>query len=85
MLSEYCSFPQVTRARAMFFQRRKRLIVYTERAHFYHRYRIRGIQVRSISDVRGGYCIVFRRVRLTYISGAKSCASSRYAVSQDRH
>jgi U3 small nucleolar RNA-associated protein 25 len=32
----------------MFFQRRKRLMMYTERAHFYHRYRIRGIQVRRI-------------------------------------
>jgi U3 small nucleolar RNA-associated protein 25 len=45
VLSEYSSFPQVTRARALFFQRRRRLMLYTERAHFYHRYRIRGIQV----------------------------------------
>jgi U3 small nucleolar RNA-associated protein 25 len=45
VLSEYCSFSAVTRARALFFQRRVRLMLYTERAHFYHRYRIRGIQV----------------------------------------
>jgi U3 small nucleolar RNA-associated protein 25 len=45
VLSEYSSFPQVTRARAHFFQRQRRLMLYTERAHFYHRYRIRGIQV----------------------------------------
>ncbi|WIA34691.1 hypothetical protein OEZ86_013004 [Tetradesmus obliquus] len=44
VLSEYCSFAAVTRARALFFQRRVRLMLYTERAHFYHRYRIRGIQ-----------------------------------------
>eukprot|EP00879_Flechtneria_rotunda_P029257 GHRR01031570.1.p1 GENE.GHRR01031570.1~~GHRR01031570.1.p1 ORF type:complete len:239 (+),score=70.50 GHRR01031570.1:2-718(+) len=44
VLSEYSSFPQVTRSRAQFFQRKKRLLLYTERAHFYNRYRIRGIQ-----------------------------------------
>jgi U3 small nucleolar RNA-associated protein 25 len=51
VLSEYCSFSAVTRARALFFQRRVRLMLYTERAHFYHRYRIRGIQVRLYSNL----------------------------------
>ena len=37
--------PQVTRARALFAQGRSPLLVYTERAHFYHRYRIRGAKV----------------------------------------
>lgn len=49
VLSEYCSFSAVTRARALFFQRRAKLLLYTERAHFYHRYRIRGIQVSGAS------------------------------------
>lgn len=55
VLSEYSSFPQVTRTRAMFFQRRKRLMLYTERAHFYHRYRIRGIQVSL--ECAAGICL----------------------------
>lgn len=42
---------QVTRARAQFFQRRVRLMLYSERAHFYHRYRIRGIQVGACGCV----------------------------------
>jgi U3 small nucleolar RNA-associated protein 25 len=53
VLSEYSSFPQVTRARAVFFQRRRRLMLYTERAHFYHRYRIRGIQVCCRQQLQG--------------------------------
>jgi U3 small nucleolar RNA-associated protein 25 len=44
-LSEYSEFADVTRARARFYQRHTRLLLYTERAHFYHRYCIRGIQV----------------------------------------
>lgn len=46
MLSEYCSRAEVTRARARFFQRRARLLLYTERAHFYNRFSLRGIRVR---------------------------------------
>lgn len=45
VLCVLCVPLQVTRARAQFFQRRVRLMLYSERAHFYHRYRIRGIQV----------------------------------------
>ena len=39
---------QVTRARALFAQRRVPLLLYTERAHFYHRYTVRGIRVRPL-------------------------------------
>ncbi len=46
VLSEYCSRAEVTRARARFFQRRARLLLYTERAHFYNRFSLRGIRVR---------------------------------------
>ena len=43
-LCEYTSRSATTRARALFSQQRVRLLLYTERAHFYHRYAIRGIQ-----------------------------------------
>ncbi len=45
-ISEYTSGPDVTGARNRFFQRRARVLLYTERSHFYHRHRIRGIRVR---------------------------------------
>jgi len=43
-LCEYTTTADVSRARANFFHGRRRILLYTERAHFYHRYRIRGIQ-----------------------------------------
>ncbi|KAJ0592129.1 putative digestive organ expansion factor, predicted [Helianthus annuus] len=36
--------PDISRARAWFFQGKKKIMLYTERAHFYYRYKIRGIQ-----------------------------------------
>lgn len=33
-----------TRARTLFFQGRRRFLLYTERAHFYHRFRLRGVR-----------------------------------------
>lgn len=45
-LSEYTDAAASTRARALFAQGRRRLLLYTERAHFYFRYRIRGTKVR---------------------------------------
>lgn len=61
MLSEYSPFRAVTRARATFFQRRARVLLYSERAHFYNRYRIRGIQVRLHARVGRG-AAAFRSV-----------------------
>jgi U3 small nucleolar RNA-associated protein 25 len=55
-LSEYCDRGEATRARAKFFAGSSgsgarggggggcRLLLYTERAHFYHRYRVRGVR-----------------------------------------
>jgi U3 small nucleolar RNA-associated protein 25 len=44
-ISEYTPAQDVTSARARFFQRRVRVLLYTERAHFYFRHRIRGTRV----------------------------------------
>ncbi|CAI7851867.1 unnamed protein product, partial [Closterium sp. NIES-54] len=44
LLSEYTDERNVHRARAWFFQNRRRIMLYSERSHFYHRYRIRGIR-----------------------------------------
>ncbi|GFR41586.1 hypothetical protein Agub_g2307, partial [Astrephomene gubernaculifera] len=44
VISEYSSGSEVTRARARFFHGQRRVLLYTERAHFYNRHRIRGIK-----------------------------------------
>ncbi|KAL8115299.1 protein NUCLEOLAR FACTOR 1 isoform X1 [Apium graveolens] len=44
LLGEYTKQSDISRARVWFFQERRKIMLYTERAHFYHRYKIRGIQ-----------------------------------------
>ncbi|XP_017245108.2 protein NUCLEOLAR FACTOR 1 [Daucus carota subsp. sativus] len=44
LLGEYTKQSDISRARAWFFQEKRKIMLYTERAHFYHRYKIRGIQ-----------------------------------------
>ncbi|KAI5074322.1 hypothetical protein GOP47_0010283 [Adiantum capillus-veneris] len=44
LLGEYTKQSDISRARAWFFHGKRRLMLYTERAHFYHRYKIRGIK-----------------------------------------
>lgn len=44
-LCEYTKHSDVSRGRSNFFHGRRRIMLYTERAHFYHRYRLRGIKV----------------------------------------
>ncbi|KAH6923589.1 hypothetical protein HPB50_003215 [Hyalomma asiaticum] len=43
-ICEYTSDAKVARARGIFFTGRRRLMLYTERFHFYRRYRIKGVQ-----------------------------------------
>ena len=43
-VSEYSSGPEMARARSQFFAGNRRLMVYTERAHFYNRFRMRGVR-----------------------------------------
>ena len=50
-LSEYTKTSDVSRGRSHFFHSRKRIMLYTERCHFYHRYRIRGIKVGHVLTV----------------------------------
>jgi Utp25, U3 small nucleolar RNA-associated SSU processome protein 25 len=47
-VSEYAGHSEAARARSHFADGRAPLLLYTERAHFYHRHRLRGIRVRSI-------------------------------------
>ncbi|WOL17177.1 U3 small nucleolar RNA-associated protein 25 [Canna indica] len=44
LLGEYTKPSDISRARVWFFEGKRKIMLYTERAHFYHRYKIRGIQ-----------------------------------------
>ncbi|CAO2824560.1 unnamed protein product [Amaranthus hypochondriacus] len=44
LLSEYTKQSDISRARNWFNEGQRKIMLYTERAHFYHRYKIRGIQ-----------------------------------------
>ncbi|KAG5566398.1 hypothetical protein RHGRI_002094 [Rhododendron griersonianum] len=44
LLGEYTKQSDISRARVWFFQGSRKIMLYTERAHFYHRYKLRGIQ-----------------------------------------
>ncbi|CAI9088373.1 OLC1v1022682C1 [Oldenlandia corymbosa var. corymbosa] len=44
LLGEYTKQSDISRARVWFFQGKRKIMLYTERAHFYHRYKIRGTQ-----------------------------------------
>ncbi|TPX42864.1 hypothetical protein SeMB42_g02740 [Synchytrium endobioticum] len=43
-LSEYTSKSKVSRERALFFQGHLKVLLYTERIHFFHRYNLKGVQ-----------------------------------------
>ncbi|KAG1364177.1 U3 small nucleolar RNA-associated protein 25 [Cocos nucifera] len=44
LLGEYTKQNDISRARVWFFEGKRKIMLYTERAHFYHRYKIRGVQ-----------------------------------------
>ncbi|CAN6559090.1 unnamed protein product [Malus baccata var. baccata] len=44
LLHEYAQQSDISRARVRFFEGKRKIMLYTERSHFYHRYKIRGIQ-----------------------------------------
>ncbi|XP_030523611.2 U3 small nucleolar RNA-associated protein 25 isoform X2 [Rhodamnia argentea] len=44
LLGEYTKQSDISRSRVWFFEGKKKIMLYTERAHFYHRYKIRGMQ-----------------------------------------
>ncbi|CAL2225980.1 unnamed protein product [Prunus armeniaca] len=44
LLHEYAEQSDISRARVQFFEGKRKIMLYTERSHFYHRYKIRGIQ-----------------------------------------
>ncbi|KAI9168766.1 hypothetical protein LWI28_001628 [Acer negundo] len=58
LLGDYTESSDVSRARVWFFEGKRKMILYTERAHFYHRYKIRGIQnliIYSLPDRKEFY------------------------------
>lgn len=48
LLDEYQKNQDISRARNWFFEGKRKIMVYTERSHFYHRYKIRGVQTLII-------------------------------------
>ncbi|KAK1289867.1 hypothetical protein QJS10_CPB18g00060 [Acorus calamus] len=44
LLGEYTKASDISRARVWFFEGMRKIMLYTERAHFYHRYKIRGLK-----------------------------------------
>ncbi|KAJ0984163.1 hypothetical protein J5N97_002519 [Dioscorea zingiberensis] len=44
LLGEYTKPRDISRARVWFFEGNRKIMLYTERAHFYHRYKIRGVR-----------------------------------------
>lgn len=56
-LCEYTKHSDVSRGRSNFFHARRRIMLYTERAHFYHRYRLRGVKVRFLPGVSIGFLL----------------------------
>lgn len=44
LLGDYAKPSDISRARNWFFSGQRKIMLYTERSHFYHRYKIRGIQ-----------------------------------------
>ncbi|XP_020526820.1 U3 small nucleolar RNA-associated protein 25 isoform X2 [Amborella trichopoda] len=44
LLGEYTKPADISRARLWFFEGKRKIMLYTERVHFYHRYKIRGIK-----------------------------------------
>ncbi|MCL7047767.1 hypothetical protein MKW94_002688, partial [Papaver nudicaule] len=40
----YTKQSDISRARIWFFEGKQKIMLYTERAHFYHRYKIRGMK-----------------------------------------
>ncbi|KAI4329761.1 hypothetical protein MLD38_028109 [Melastoma candidum] len=44
LLGEYTKQSDISRSRLWFFEGTQKIMLYTERAHFYHRYKIRGIK-----------------------------------------
>lgn len=44
LLGEYTKQSDISRARIWFFEGTRKIMLYTERAHFYHRYKIKGIK-----------------------------------------
>lgn len=44
LLGEYTKSSDISRARVWFFEGQRKIMLYTERAHFYYRYKIRGVK-----------------------------------------
>ncbi|KAK7269371.1 hypothetical protein RIF29_22096 [Crotalaria pallida] len=44
LLGEYTAQSDISRARLWFYEGKRKIMLYTERSHFYHRYKIRGVK-----------------------------------------
>lgn len=74
LLGEYSKTSDISRARSWFFHGQRRVLLYTERAHFYHRFRIRGIRELVFVSLPGNP--KFYAEMLNLLEGTESPSSS---------
>nr|GMD78989.1 U3 small nucleolar RNA-associated protein 25 [Ipomoea batatas] len=99
MLGEYTKQSDISRARVWFFNGNRKIMLYTERAHFYHRYKIRGIQnliIYSLPErkefypeivnmLQGTSCtVLFSRFDLLRLERIVGSAAAKRMVSSDQ-
>ncbi|PHT83483.1 hypothetical protein T459_11926 [Capsicum annuum] len=76
--SRYTEQRDISRARVWFFDGKKKIMLYTERAHFYHRYKV-------VNMLQGSSCTVlfshFDQLRLERIVGT---AAAKRMVTSDK-
>lgn len=65
LLGDYTDQKNISRARVYFFEGKAKMMLYTERAHFYHRYKIRGIKnliIYSLPDRKDFYTEILNMI-----------------------
>lgn len=76
---EYTPGDEAARQRAGFRKGKPRVLVYTERAHFYHRHALHGVKVRAFA--RAFACALrVRSVQYMHVWGGGACGGTRAAA-----
>lgn len=74
LLGEYTKASDISRSRSWFFHGKRKILLYTERAHFYHRYALRGtreVLFYSLPEHPGYYPEILQQLQ-----GVSACSST---------